>query len=52
MVLWSSKYDPKSEAKRIPGLVELIGKNNRRISKASMKKVSNGEGIVFDYLSK
>lgn len=50
MVLWSAKYDPHSEARRIPRLVELIRKNNRRISAKVRTKVERGEGIVKDYL--
>lgn len=52
MVLWSSKYDPHSEAKRIPGLVRLIERDCRSISKAAKKKVHAGEGIVFEYVLK
>jgi DNA-binding HxlR family transcriptional regulator len=51
MVLWSSKYDDRSEAKRIVRLVELIRKDNRKISRKVMEKVKRGEGIVADYLS-
>ena len=50
MVLWSAKYDPRSEARRIPRLVELIRKDNRRISAKVREKVRRGEGIVKDYL--
>lgn len=52
MILWSSKYDPHSEAKRIPDLIKLIEKNNRSISKIATEKVRSGKGIVFDYVSK
>jgi len=51
MVLWSSKYDDQSEAKRIPRLVELIRKDNRRISEKTVEQVKQGEGIVRGYLS-
>jgi DNA-binding HxlR family transcriptional regulator len=51
MVLWSAKYDPQSEARRIPRLVELIRKNNRSISRVTMEKVKRGEGIVREYLA-
>jgi DNA-binding HxlR family transcriptional regulator len=51
MVLWSAKYDPHSEARRIPRLVELIRKDNRGISRETMDKVKRGEGIVREYLS-
>lgn len=49
-VLWSAKYDPLSEAKRIPRLVELIERNNRKVSLEAKKKVSQHMGIVKDYL--
>lgn len=52
MVLWSSKYDPKSEAARIPELVRLIEKDNRAISERAREKVLRGEGVVKDYLQR
>jgi DNA-binding HxlR family transcriptional regulator len=51
MVLWSAKYDPQSQASRIPRLVELIRKDNRKISQKTIEQVSRGEGIVGQYLS-
>jgi DNA-binding HxlR family transcriptional regulator len=51
MVLWSAKYDERSEAKRIVPLVELIQKDNRAISKKVVQKVKRGEAIVRDYLT-
>lgn len=51
MVLWSAKYDPKSEAKRIMPLVELIRKDNRSVSRETIESVKRGEGIVKKYLS-
>lgn len=51
MVLWSAKYDKQSEAKRIPSLIELIEKNNRKISEKSKEQVKRGEGIVAGYLA-
>ncbi len=51
MVLWSAKYDSRSEAKRITRLVELIRKNNRKISQKVMEQVKRGEAIVTEYLS-
>ena len=50
IVLWSSKYDDKSEAKRIRSLIELIKTDNRGISKLVMQKVKRGEGILADYI--
>lgn len=51
MVLWSAKHDPRSEANRILPLVELIRKDNRRISKKVVEQVRRGEAIVKDYLA-
>ena len=51
MILWSAKYDNRSEAKRIMRLVELIRKDNRKISQKVMEQVKRGEGIVAEYLS-
>jgi DNA-binding HxlR family transcriptional regulator len=51
MILWSEKYDGKSEARRISRLVELIRKDNRKISKKVREKVKRGEGILPEYLS-
>lgn len=51
MVLWSAKYDDQSEAGRIIRLVELIRKDNRKISRKVMEQVKRGEAIVDEYLS-
>ncbi|MDB5103176.1 MAG: putative HTH-type transcriptional regulator [Fibrobacteres bacterium] len=51
LVLWSAKHDGKSEAKRIPRLVDLIRKDNRGISREVREKVKRGEGIAPDYLA-
>lgn len=51
MVLWSAKYDSRSEAKRIIRLVELIRKDNRTISQKVMEQVKRGEAILAEYLS-
>ncbi len=50
MILWSAKYDRRSEAKRIVRLVELIRRNNRKISRKVMEQVKRGEAIVTEYL--
>lgn len=50
MVLWSAKYDSQSQAKRIVRLVELIKKDNRKISQKIIEQVKRGEAIVKDYL--
>lgn len=49
MVLWSAKYDGRSEARRIVRLVDLIRKDNRRISREAIEKVRRGEAIVAEY---
>ncbi|MFA6467577.1 MAG: helix-turn-helix domain-containing protein [Bacteroidota bacterium] len=51
MVLWSEKYDNQSEAKRILRLVDLIRKDNRKISQKVREQVMRGEAIVKEYLS-
>lgn len=51
MVLWSAKHDSHSEAKNIIRLVELIRKDNRKISKKVIEQVKCGEAIVTKYLS-
>lgn len=51
MVSWSAKYDSRSEAKRIARLVELIRKDNRKISRKVKEQVKRGEAIVGEYLS-
>jgi len=50
MVLWSAKYDNDSEAKQIIRLVELIKKDNRKISEEVIEQVKRGEAIVKNYL--
>lgn len=51
MTLWSAKYDDDSEAKRISQLIELIQKDNRKISQATIEQVKRGEAIVQAYVS-
>jgi DNA-binding HxlR family transcriptional regulator len=50
IVLWSEKHDIRSEAKRIKRLVELIRKDNRKISKKVREQVKRGEAILPEYL--
>lgn len=50
MVLWSAKYDKKSEANRIKKLVELIRKDNRKISQKIINKIRSGDSILPEYL--
>ena len=51
IVLWSAKYDPRSEAARVPQLVELIRKDNRKISRKTAQQVRRGEPIVNTYVA-
>lgn len=50
MILWSHKYDSHSEARRITKLVQLIQRDNRKISHKLRDKIRRGEGIVRDFL--
>ncbi|MDF3818425.1 helix-turn-helix domain-containing protein [Leptospira sp. 96542] len=50
MMLWSSKYDPESEAKRIKKLIAMIEKDNRKISEKIKNKLRKGEAIFPEYL--
>jgi DNA-binding HxlR family transcriptional regulator len=50
MILWSAKYDPKSEAKQITQLVELIRKDNRSISQAVSDRIREGKSVFPKYL--
>lgn len=52
MILWSAKYDPKSEARRIRRLVELIRTNNRRISRKVIDRLRRGQPLFPEYLDK
>jgi DNA-binding HxlR family transcriptional regulator len=50
IMLWSFKHDPKSEARRITRLIELIRKDNRAISAEVREKVKRGEAILGKFL--
>ncbi len=50
MMLWSAKYDPKSEAKRITRLMGLIQSDNRALSQKIIEKVRRGEALFPEYL--
>ena len=51
MMSWSAKYDPKSEARRIGRLIELIRSDNRKISQRIIEKVRRGEALFPEYLN-
>lgn len=50
MMLWSAKYDSKSEARRITGLIEKIRSNNRKVSEKIMQDIRQGRSLLPDYL--
>lgn len=50
MMLWSSKYDPKSQARKITRLMALIQSDNRKISAKIMGKLRKGEALFPEYL--
>jgi len=50
MILWSAKYDPQSEARKIKKLVEMIRTDNREISKKMITRVRLGKAIFPEYL--
>ncbi len=50
MMLWSAKYDPKSEAKRITRLMGLIQSDNRALSQKIIEKMRRGEALFPEYL--
>ena len=50
MMLWSAKYDSKSEARRITGLIEKIRSNNRKVSEKIMQDIRQGRSLLPAYL--
>lgn len=52
MMLWSAKYDTKSEARRISGLIEKIRSNNRKISGKIIEEIRQGHSLIPNYLDK
>jgi DNA-binding HxlR family transcriptional regulator len=50
MMLWSSKYDPKSEARRITKLMGLIKNDNRKISDKVIDHIRKGHALFPRYL--
>jgi DNA-binding HxlR family transcriptional regulator len=51
IMLWSFQHDPKSEARRITKLIDLIRKDNRAVSAKVRAKVARGEAILPDYVA-
>lgn len=50
MMVWSEKYDSKSEAKRIPRLMSLIKNDNHKISEKVKARLRKGEPLFPEYL--
>jgi len=50
MMLWSSKYDPKSQARRTKRLIRLIRSDNRKLSQKIIARVRRGEAMFPEYL--
>jgi DNA-binding HxlR family transcriptional regulator len=50
MMLWSDKYDPDSETKRITKLIGLIRADNRKISDTIIDRVRQGQALFPEYL--
>lgn len=50
MMLWSLKYDSKSEAQRIPRLMKLILDDNRKISETTKARLRKGQPLFPEYL--
>jgi DNA-binding HxlR family transcriptional regulator len=48
---WSAKHDPRSQAARLPRLMDLIRDDNRKISAKVREQVKRGEAIVKEYLA-
>ena len=50
MMVWSEKYDSKSETKRTPRLMGLIKDDNHKISEKTKERLRNGKPLFPDYL--
>lgn len=50
IMVWSWKYDPDSEARRIPGLIEAIRDNNRQVSREAIELVKARKPLLGAYL--
>lgn len=50
MMVWSEKYDSKSEAKLIPRLMGLIKDDNHKISEKAKERLRNGQPLFPEYL--
>lgn len=52
IILWSSKYDAKSEARRITKLLHSIQNDNRKISEKVMNHIRQGHALFPEYLDR
>lgn len=50
MMVWSEKYDPKSEARLIPRLMGLIKNDNHKISEKAKERLRRGLPLFPEYL--
>jgi DNA-binding HxlR family transcriptional regulator len=50
MMVWSEKYDSKSEAKRIPRLMGLIKNDSKKINVKVKERLRNGIALFPEYL--
>jgi DNA-binding HxlR family transcriptional regulator len=50
IMLWSEKYDTKSEAKRIPRLMNLIKRDIKKISEETKERLRKGLALFPEYL--
>jgi DNA-binding HxlR family transcriptional regulator len=50
MMVWSEKYDSKSEARRIPRLMSLIKNDVHQISEKVKERLRNGRPLFPEYL--
>ncbi len=52
MMLWSSKFDLKSESKKCKKLINSIKLDNRDISQKIIARVASGQSVFPEYLDK
>lgn len=50
IAVWSEKYDPKSEARRIPRLLHLIKTEPDKIAKIAKEHIRSGAALFPKYL--
>jgi DNA-binding HxlR family transcriptional regulator len=50
MLIWSEKYDSKSETRRTPRLMGLIKDDNHKISEKAKERLRKGQPLFPEYL--